>query len=212
MMRFVYRELVQVFHSLYSRFLKQEVIEDANTSAKLLKLDLKDPKIWCDPRRLILVLVLTNILKKESHKNKLRKQRKSFNEDCIKFLSSMVSKLAERSPLNYKIVSLVSALDPNYIISRKVSAEKKFKKLVKTLYERDWITAIVADNAKQQFFNLTSCAKANLNEKFEKFTENNSCLDDFYYDIIGQDKSYKDLWFVIKIVVENLHEESLVAQ
>ena len=47
MMPFVYRELVQVFHSLYSRFLKQAIIEDANPSSKLLKLDPKDPKIWC---------------------------------------------------------------------------------------------------------------------------------------------------------------------
>ena len=44
-MPFVYRELVQVFHSLYSRFLKQAIIEDANPSSKLLKLDPKDPKI-----------------------------------------------------------------------------------------------------------------------------------------------------------------------
>ena len=144
-----------------------------------------------------------------------------------------MSKLAERSPLNYKIVSTVSALDPNYIISSKVNTEKKFKKLVEIFYERDRITSIVADNVKQQFFNLTSCSKAKLNEKCEKFTENDSCLDDFYNDIIGQDKSYKDLWFVIKIVlifshgqasvesgssvnssimVENLHEESLVSQ
>ena len=62
---------------------------------------------------------------------------------------------------------------------------KRFKKLVKTPYERDWITSIVADNAKQQFFNLIACAKAKLNKKFEKFTENDSRLDDFYYDIIG---------------------------
>ena len=58
----------------------------------------------------------------------------------------------------------------------------------------------MADNAKQQFFNLTSHAKAKLNEKFEKFSENDCCLNDFYY-IIGQDKSYKDLCFVIKIVL-----------
>ena len=49
MMQFVYRELVQGFRSLYSEFLKQEVIEDANTSSKfyftVLKLDPKDPKI-----------------------------------------------------------------------------------------------------------------------------------------------------------------------
>ena len=50
-MPFVYRELVQVFHSLYSHFLKQEVIEDGNTSSKLLKLDPKEPKIWLDPNK-----------------------------------------------------------------------------------------------------------------------------------------------------------------
>ena len=91
----------------------------------------------------------------------------------------------------------------------------------------------MADNAKQQFLNLNSCAKAKLNEKFEKFTENGNHLGDFYSHINDQDKSYKDLWFVIEIVfifshsqvsvesgfsinssimVENLQEESLVAQ
>ena len=68
----------------------------------------------------------------------------------------------------------------------------------------------MADNAKQQFFNLTSCAKAKLNEKFDKFKENNSRLDDFYYDIFGQDKSYKDLWFVIKIVLIFWHGQAYV--
>ena len=145
----------------------------------------------------------------------------------------MVSKLVERSPLNYKIVAAVSALDPSYIISSKVSAEKKFKNLVKILYERDLITSIVADNAKLQFYSLSSAARVKLNERFENFSENDSRPDDFDYDVIGQDKSYKDPWFVIKIVlifshgqasvesgfsinssiiVENLHEESLVAQ
>ena len=149
MMPFVYRELVQVFHSSYSRFLKQEVIEDAN-------------------------------------------------------------KLAEKSPLNCKIISAVSILDPNYIISSKVNAEKKFKKFVEILYERDWIASVVTDNAKQQFFNLTSCAKAKLNEKFDKFKESDSRLDDFYYDIFGQDKSYKDLRFVIKIVLIFSHGQAYV--
>ena len=55
----------------------------------------------------------------------------------------MVSKSEERNPLNKKIVSAVSALDPNYIISSKVTAKKKFRKVVKILYERDWITSFV---------------------------------------------------------------------
>ena len=66
----------------------------------------------------------------------------------------MVSKLVERSPLNYKIVAAVSALEPSYIISSKVNAEKKFKNLVEILYERDLITSIVADK-KLQFCSLS---------------------------------------------------------
>ena len=167
-MPFVYCELVQVFHSLYSGFLKQEVIEDANTSSKfyitVLKLDPKGPKIWCDPNKFDAGTGANKYIKKGvAQKQIAEKQRKSFNEDCIKYLSSMVSKLAERSPLNYKIVSVVSARDPNYIISIKVNAEKKFKKLVEILYERYWITSIVADDGKQQFFNLASCANAKSN-------------------------------------------------
>ena len=145
----------------------------------------------------------------------------------------MVSKLIERRPLNYKIVAAVSALDPSYIISSKVNAEKKFENLVEILYERDLITSIVADNAKLQFCSLSSAARVNLNERFENFSENDSRLDGFYYDVIGQDKSYKHPLFVIRIVlifshgqasvesgfsinssiiVENLNEDSLIAQ
>ena len=123
----MYGEVVQVFHSLYSRFLKQKVIEDANTNSKILKLNPKDPKIWCDPNKVDIGVGAKKYIKKGvAQKQITEKQRTFFNEDCIKNLSNMVSKLAERSPLNYKIVSAVSALDPNYIISSKVNAEKKF--------------------------------------------------------------------------------------
>ena len=33
-----------------------------------------------------------------------------------------------------------------------------------------------------------------------QLSENDSRLDGFYFGVIGQDKSYKDIWFVIKIV------------
>ena len=87
---------------------------------------------------------------------------------------------------------------------------------------------------RSQFSSLSSCSSVDLNEKFENFSENDSCLDDFYYGVIGQDKSYEDLWFAIKIIliffawsqasiesgfsiyssimVEKLLEESLVAE
>ena len=78
-------------------------MEDANTSSKLLKLDPKDPKIWCDPNKVDIGVGANKYIKKGVAQKKIRqKQRKSFNEDCSKFLSSMVSKLAKRSPLTIK--------------------------------------------------------------------------------------------------------------
>ena len=107
-------------------------------NSKILKLNPKDPKIWCDRNKVDIGVGANKYIKKGvAQKQITEKQRKFFNEDCIKYLSNVVSKLAERSPLNYKIVSAVSALDPNYIISSKVNAEKKFKKLVEILYGRD---------------------------------------------------------------------------
>ena len=69
----------------------------------------------------------------------------------------------------------------------------------------------MADNVKLQFCSLSSAAHVQLNERFENFSENDSHLDHFYYDVIGQDKSYKDLWFVIKIVLIFSHGPLRVA-
>ena len=69
MVPFVYGELIQVLPSLYSRFIKAEIIEEVNTTSKLLKLVI--------PARLILVLVPTSILKRESLKRKFQRCREN---------------------------------------------------------------------------------------------------------------------------------------
>lgn len=55
-MSFVYSEMVQVLHSLYSAFIKQEVNEETNGTSKLLKLNPKDSKIWCNPSKVDIVV------------------------------------------------------------------------------------------------------------------------------------------------------------
>ena len=99
-MLFVYHELVQVVHSLYLQFLKQEVIEDANTSSKLLKLDPKDPKIWCDPNKVDIGVGANKYIKKGvAQKQITEKQRKSFIEDCIKISVKHSVKVSRKKPI-----------------------------------------------------------------------------------------------------------------
>lgn len=112
---------------LYLRFIKQEVIAEVDTTTKLLKLDPKDKKIWLIPGRLILFLVPTNISIKESCNCKqiLKNQRKSFLEDCIKFLPSIVFKLIERIPLNHKVVEALLVLEEVNTISKLLKIDPK---------------------------------------------------------------------------------------
>jgi len=81
----------------------------------------------------------------------------------------------------------------------------------------------------------TLCGKAadNLKDSFENYSLQDTRLDDFYYNIIGDNSDFTELWSVHKcvlvlshgnanvesgfsvnggILVENLHEESLIAQ
>ena len=107
------------------------------------------------------------------------------------------------------------------------------KKLVEVLYEAGHISAITADKSKEQFTALCSKASNDLNAKFSGFVRAEHRLDKFYYDLIGNDVEFSELFAVLQIVlilshgnasvksgfsinkqflVENLHEESLVAQ
>ena len=99
------------------------------------------------------------------------KLKKKF-QDCQKFLSTMVAKINERSPLQYKITWVITAIVPAAIISNKVLVEKKFKKLVEILHERNWIPSVTADSAKLQFACLTSAAAGKFKAKFDSFNEN----------------------------------------
>ena len=54
-----------------------------------------------------------------------QKQRKSFKGDCTKFLSSMVSTLVQRSPLNYKIIAAISA-QVMLMLKRNLKIKSKF--------------------------------------------------------------------------------------
>lgn len=105
--------------------------------------------------------------------------------------------------------------------------------LTEILYETQNVTASVADKAKGQFRALCDQAAGNLSTNFTAFSRTDNRLDHFYYSIIGNDTDSSELWSVVKmililshgnasvesgfsingsILVENMHEESVVAQ
>ena len=119
------------------------------------------------------------------------------------------------------------------MINARSISEKRMEILVQILFERKWLSAVVADKAKAQFSQLFSRASEEWLQIFTSFDWNKERLDVFYHKAIGSKEEFKEIWSVFQIVfilshgnacvesgfsvnadmlVENLKEESLIAQ
>jgi len=145
----------------------------------------------------------------------------------------MTAKLLEKSPIKYSLTRAVSCLVPSTLLNDHAVSESRMSAVIDILYETNNITAVVADKAKGQFSALAVAAKSDLNTKFKNFCRQTDRLDNFYYDVLGNNTEASELFSVVKmililshgnatvesgfsvngsILVENLHEQSVVAQ
>ena len=104
-----------------------------------------------------------------------------------------------------EVVHAISCLVPSSVISDKSGTQKRFKQLIQLFHDANWISAVEGDKAKIQFNATSSAAQVKWKNKFELFDENESRLDDFYYDLIGKDDFYKECWAVVRICLVFSH-------
>jgi hypothetical protein len=227
---FLYEDIADLLRGLMKRFVKKSIMDDADSSAKLIKIDLSKKETRGTSKEVDVGVGATAALAalKLSDSEKM-----GFRMQCIDFLCAAAEKIVARSPLKQQVVRSISCLVPSLILSSRTLAKSRMKVMAQILYETGNITALIADNCKSQFSNLCIKACSTWKSKFSEFSRTISRLDTFYNDIIGHDSDYADLFAVVKLVlilshgnatveggfsingdmlVENLHEESLVAQ
>ena len=71
-------------------------------------------------------------------------------------LSQLLQKIFEKNPLHHKITRAVTSIVPATKINAQSISEKRMEILVQILFERKWLSAVVADKAKAQFSQLCS--------------------------------------------------------
>ena len=62
----------------------------------------------------------------------------SFENNCMKFLSAIVTKLLERCPLKYSLVQSLVSVVPQKLVSDSAEAQVKFERLLQILLNREW--------------------------------------------------------------------------
>lgn len=235
MVPYLFTSLEELMKNIMMRFVKSEKIVEANTSQKLMNLDLQDSANLVSVEKVDIGYAAKSLLKqvKCSEKDKL-----SFKNEFRSFLIIMLEKLRDKSPLQSHLARGLTALDPKMILLKSSLAMKRIDVVLENLYSHKRICVKSAEKAKRQFYFLVEEAHNNaaINKQINDFISKRNDdlgLDEFYCNILGEDERYEDLWSIMKLcfilshgnafvetgfsvnkhlLVENLLEESLVSQ
>ncbi|KAK5648365.1 hypothetical protein RI129_003257 [Pyrocoelia pectoralis] len=212
---FIYTDMEILIRGLILRFVKSEIAEFE--LRKLIRTDF-DKKEHLKPFNEIDIGYSTRKYYNRLLKNVTEREKQQFLLECQKFLQASVKKILERSSLKYPLTKAITCFNPKQISASKSASCNRLKNLLQILHNSIIIDADTAEKAQQQY---------------EKFVNDNAVLemckgfstdlrlDEFFKELLSNDPEYSKLWQVAKylvfsvnkqILVENLHEESLVAQ
>ena len=150
MMPFFYDDLHEVIRGLMEKFVASSVLNESKSATSLSKIDLtkkenlmKKPDVGFGAANEI-----SNLLKKEAISHNCVK---SFRKDCIVFLSSMITKLHERSPLKYAVVRNASSITPYMVVTHPERSKTYFKNFLERLVNDGRLMTNDADQAQTEF-------------------------------------------------------------
>jgi hypothetical protein len=176
MIPFLYDDLNSVLHSLMSRLVKPEKLQDALKSLSLWTSQ-ESNSFLCHVKNVDLGVAATSALQNAKCGDQARL---AFRIECQTFLVDMVKKIIERSPLVYKLVRFVSCLSPMKMLDSREICEKRMRLLVQTLFDKRRLPSTTADAAKSQYSSLLSAAHGKWNDKFTNFSLAAHRVDTFF--------------------------------
>ncbi|KAH8033686.1 hypothetical protein HPB51_015308 [Rhipicephalus microplus] len=224
MVPFLSAALESILHSLLSRIVKREVLDAADTIAKLMKIDLSLPENAVNVAAFDVGFLAKNELRKNKKLSQLAIM--NFKKGCIWFVKACAQKGVERSPLKYKLAMGAGCLDPVCALSLE-AGPRRLTLALEVLSEHHWMTGLQAERAHRSYVKVCSESSTRL----ANFDRKKQRLDTLWTNVCSQD--HKELQFFVKLLsclshgnavvergfsvnkeclVENLKEDFLVAQ
>lgn len=146
MLPFLNNELKILLKSLLSSFVKEDVLKEANSSFKLVKIDLKIENL--KTAKNIDLGIATELALSILNEKDLYKLQ--FRNDCRRFLIEASLKIIEKSPLKYKIVKGAECLIPSNMLYKLESSKSNMKTCLTMLLDKKWISQRRANTTYQQ--------------------------------------------------------------
>lgn len=226
MLPFMHSDLYTMLKSLYSRIIKPEYLKVSNAN-QLLQIDLENKNILCSPSKVNIGFSarnsLLNLTEKES-------DVLLFKMNCQQIILTMCKKLKEKCPLSFPFVRGATSLSP-FVMLKPEIAVKRVELLLDELVKLHHISSNRAESIKKLYEEFIF--NENVIKKLEKFDRKKDSLDIFLMQLCADNKASnilktflqrvlvvfhgnaaveRSFSFNKEFLVENLEEESLVAQ
>lgn len=235
MLPHLHNSLSTLLDSLLRRIVKPEVLHQNHNVAKRIRLPLDDTTLLEAKNvdvgfgaKAAIRSTLSNKDNPQEHQ-RLRTLVKEFRVESQQSLIKMTKKMSNLTPLSSTFVHGCSALDPTFICSTDVE-KSLISQTLMILVELHWLDGDEADTVKRQYLKL--CTTPAVVERLKSFKRGIDRLDKFLieeFDAVNSAPMMKFLQITLclshgqadvergfsankDLLIENLKEESLVAQ
>ena len=147
MVPFMSDEIEKLFRKLCRLVLKPQVVDEAATPYKLIKINVSGKNIQKEYMKTNIDTAATDDLRDNYIKSNIKK---SFMKECFNMVVDILTGLQER-PLKYSVVRNASAISPVNMVSKKEECVLRFQGLVDVLFRKKRLSVKSADNCKQQY-------------------------------------------------------------
>lgn len=230
MVCFLSDDLCLAIRSLMRRFIKSDVLEEANDE-RLVKIDVSDKKIHVDHKKVDVGFSSAKAMKEAKVSDR---QLLHFRMEAKTFLVELLKKMLHKCPISYSFVRHMSCFNPVKMATEKEICTEKLKKLLNLLLMAERVQEKDCDCIVQQYTLLLDNIPIIGKERFAGFNKVHQSVDELFYEcMVGHTEHYGKLFEVVKILltlshgqaavergfsinkeveVENLKQQNLVAQ
>ncbi|XP_048577470.1 uncharacterized protein LOC116618576 [Nematostella vectensis] len=208
---FLVSRLQKVIQSLMKRFIKPDVLQQANSPIKLAKFDLSNKENYLDDKKVDVGFVAQAKIRKLLLDKKVSGlQAFQFRNEFRDFMKSVVSKLLEKTPIAYSVARNLAFLDPAEIVEDKEGSISKFKVVLKKMVEYKRVQMPDCDALVHQYTDFADKAVLAHKEVFLKFNFVKDRLDTFLAQHIASQSSLAKLWKLVKVLLVLSHGQATV--
>ena len=241
MVPFLCDDLHRMIRGLLQRFMKTDVLKEADTIQKLLQVPFcaEDKKEYLPHKKVDVGFVAQEQLK-QLIKGKRASERgvMEFRMNCRGFLEKTTKKIMDKAPIKYSLIRNMSCLNPRFLATDREAALSKMKSILIYLAGIHLLRGGMdaCDDLMREFTEFVDTVVAANSASFKSFDHQakDSQVDTFLHDCMATSPAYKKIWDQVvskllllshgqasvergfsinkEIEVENLHEQSVVGQ